>query len=55
MKYVVQCYLSDKTGQVVKITDFTMDQLILAYESACAFYSNVLPCPDNGNFDDYTL
>lgn len=55
MKYVVQCYISDKTGTVVKITDFTAEQLNAAYEKACAFYGAVLPSPDNGSYEDYTL
>lgn len=55
MIYVVQCFISDKTGTVVKITDFTTEQLNSAYEKACSFYGAVLPSPDNGRYEDYTL
>lgn len=53
MKYVVQCYISDVTTKVVMISDFTMEQLEFAYAKACEYYGPVLPCPDNGRYQDY--
>lgn len=45
MKYVVSCYLSDRTGRVISIGDFTMEQLEIAFVKACEWYNNVLPVP----------
>lgn len=51
MKYVVQCYISDTTGKVVKIADYKSEEefwaLEFAYTKACEFYGDVLPVPDN--------
>lgn len=55
MKYVVQCYISDKKGIIVRITDFNLNQLETAYNDAVKFYGNFLPVPDNGNYKNYTL
>lgn len=55
MKYVVQCYISDVKGQVVKVSTFTNDQLESAYAKACEFYGEILPVPDNGRYEDYTI
>lgn len=55
MKYVVQCYISDKTGQSIKIADFTSDQLNAAYAKACQFYGDLMPRPDSGRYEDYSL
>jgi nickel-dependent lactate racemase len=55
MKYVVQCYVSDKKGIVMSIADFTQDQLESAFQKACEFYNDVLPVPDNGRYQDYVL
>jgi hypothetical protein len=58
MKYVVQCYISDMKGQVVKIQDYKSEAdfwaLEYAYTKACEFYNDVLPVPDNGRYEDYT-
>jgi len=57
MKYVVQCYISDMTGQVVNIQDYKSESdfwaLEYAYTKACEFYGDVLPVPDNGNYSLY--
>jgi hypothetical protein len=53
MKYVVQCFISDKTGRVVRISEYTPEQLEAAYVKACEFYGAVLPVPDNGRYEDY--
>jgi hypothetical protein len=53
MKYVVTCFISDKTGRVVRISDYTFEQLEFAYRQACEWYGNVLPVPDNGRYQDY--
>lgn len=53
MKYVVGCYISDKTGRVVRINDYTAEQLEYAYQVACEWYGAILPCPDNGRYEDY--
>lgn len=53
MKYVVQCFISDRTGRVVRISEYTPEQLGVAYDKACAFYGDVLPVPDSGRYEDY--
>lgn len=53
MKYVVQCYISDKKGMVVRISDYSPEQLEMAYQTACEWYGDILPCPDNGRYEDY--
>lgn len=60
MKYVVQCFISDKTGRVLMISGYTAEQLEYAYQKACEWYAEtckggplVLPCPDNGRYQDY--
>lgn len=54
MKYVVQCFISDKTGRLVVIEDYKTEEdfwaLEYAYTKACEFYGDNLPCPDNGNY-----
>lgn len=55
MRYVVQCFISDQTGRVVRIKEYTTEQLMFAYQKAVAFYGDVLPVPDNGNYQDYVL
>lgn len=59
MKYVIQCFISDKTGNVVKVGDYQSENdfwaLEYAYTKACEFYNDVLPVPDNGRYEDYIL
>lgn len=54
MKFVVQCYISDVKGAVVRISEYSFEQLEAAYIQACKFYNGVLPVPDNGHYEDYT-
>lgn len=53
MRYVVTCYISDMTGRVVRIQNYTTEQLMFAYQKACEWYGDVLPVPDNGNYAQY--
>jgi len=55
IRYVVQCYISDKTGKVVTIDKFTVEQILFAYRKAVEYYKGVLPVPDNGEYKNYTL
>jgi hypothetical protein len=55
MKYVVQCYISDKTGASIRINEFTFEQLKSAYYSAYEYYGGVLPVPDSGRYEDFTV
>lgn len=59
MKYVVQCFISDTKGQVVRIADYKSEEdfwaLEYAYTKACEFYGDTLPVPDNGRYEDYVL
>lgn len=52
-RYVINCFISDRTGRVVKVTDYTNEQLDFAFQKACEWYGNVLPVPDNGRYQDY--
>ncbi len=55
MLYVVQCYISDVKGQVVRITRDNLNGLDRAYKVACEYYGETLinVRPDNGRFSDY--
>ncbi len=53
MKYVVQCFISDKKGAVVRIDGWDSNRLKTAFQIACKFYGDNLPCPDNGRYEDY--
>ena len=55
MLYVVQCYISDVKGQVVRITRDNLNGLDRAYKVACEYYGETLinVRPDNGSFSDY--
>lgn len=55
MKYVIQCYISDMRGSWIRISNYDIDKLKLAYEKACEFYGAVLPVPDKGRYEDYTI
>lgn len=59
MKYVVQCYISDTKGQIVKIANYKSEEdfwaLEYAYTKACEHYGDILPVPDNGRYEDYTI
>lgn len=59
MRYVVQCYISDTKGQVVRIENYKTEEdfwaLEYAYTKACEFYNDILPVPDNGRYIDYVV
>jgi hypothetical protein len=52
-RYVISCFISDRTGRIVRIANYTTEQLDAAFKKACEWYGNVLPVPDNGRYQDY--